>query len=74
MHYGWKGFITSEANAAGLSTMSDLDGNAVQKPEVTRMSTVDIQQLAGMYSGFCKAPAVTTCDDGQQVYLSNFVW
>ena len=63
MHYPWNGFISHQADLAGLSTMTDKEtGAPVQKPRQPRMTGRDAIQVQKMYDNFCPQPlAIDYC-------------
>ncbi|CAG5077313.1 Oidioi.mRNA.OKI2018_I69.PAR.g8680.t1.cds [Oikopleura dioica] len=75
MHYDAFSFQTIEAAVDELPTITNLDGDPVQWPEVERLSSTDVFQLAKMYEGFCGQPGeefikVRSCNSGAE-YLES---
>ena len=72
MHYPWYGFITEEAAALNLSTMTDrFTGVPVQKPRQVRITGKDAMQLQRMYNKYCPPLDVGICANGDPYLIAQ---
>jgi len=71
MHYSSRGFITSDANSAGLYTIEAKVGDPYIRGQRERASTLDLIQIATLYGDQCTAPTTESCADTNYQVLPN---
>lgn len=65
MHYDGNAFLTQEAAAQGLSSMTYKDTNERVVVNSARATSIDVVQIAKRYHDFCSIPSTKFCPTGE---------